>query len=350
MDVISEVINKGVPISTPIQIRCSDLLEICDNPELLRESVNKEFTKYIKFLNKNYKKTDFDIFLTMSLSINPETLEKNLIFSIDGLITSLVYNLNFDNACNDVVAESTTMRLNFASLKKKAEELKKITDEQKLKRKFPVIYKSYKSLEEVHRQIEKLKRRYNIKQSNPELAYIAINEELKNSTLNLSVEQFKMLYNLNIRQYCHDVAESCENIINHILEIKEYIETHPISLNNVGIDKEKLELYFTYRFIKELEIEENEDKQNYVYYIADYFRENSSRKNSDNPKIRIDVVEKNYMGLNIKETEGKEITPKLMYLQFRDLLLENPELKPVNFNDVDFSGMSLDEVNDFVAN
>ena len=80
MNVISEVINKGVPISTPIQIRCSDLLEICDNPELLRESVNKEFTKYIKFLNKKYKKTDFDIFLTMSLSINPETLEKNLIF------------------------------------------------------------------------------------------------------------------------------------------------------------------------------------------------------------------------------------------------------------------------------
>ena len=349
MDVISEVINKGVPISTPIQIRCGDLLEICDNPKLLRENINEEFKKYLKFLNKDYKKTDFDIFLTMSLSINPKTLEKNIIFSIDGLITSLVYNLNFNNACNDEVIESTTMTLNFSSLKQKVEELRKVANEQKLKKGFPVIYNSYKSLEEVRRKIEIMKRKYNIKQSNPDLIDFLINEELKQIGLNLSIEQFKMVYSLNIIQYCKDVAESCENIINHILEIKEYIETHPLSLNNVGIDKEKLELYFTYRFIKELEIEENDNKQNYVYYIADYFRENSIRKGSDSPKIRIDAVSKDCMGLNIKDAEGKEITPKLMYLRFRDLLLENPELKPINFNDVDFSGMSLDEVNTFVT-
>ena len=39
MDIIGELINKGVPISTPISIRCGDLLLISDNPNELRNDI-----------------------------------------------------------------------------------------------------------------------------------------------------------------------------------------------------------------------------------------------------------------------------------------------------------------------
>ena len=350
MDIIGDVINKGVPISTPISIRCGDLLNISDNPKELRANISNEFDKYLQFLNENYKKADFEIFLTMSVCINPETLEKKLIFSPEGLITSILYNLNYKNICNDSVIETTTMNFELSDLYPQIEKLKKINNDQKLKKEFPALYNCYKGMIETRRQIEVLKRKKGIKQNaSPEKVYLAVDDELKQKGLFINFGNFLKIYNLDIIQYCKDIAVSFENIINHLPEIEKYLEENSFTLNAVGISKEKLELYFAYRFLKEIEIEHYEDKQDFVYHVANYFRENTSRKNSDYPKITIDAVTENKMGLDIKDVDGREITPKSLYQDFTELLLKNPELKPINFSDVNFSGMSLEEVNDFVA-
>lgn len=350
MDIIGDVINKGVPIATPISIRCGDLLNISDNPKELRENINNEFDKYLRFLNENYKKADFEIFLTMSVCINPETLEKKLIFSPEGLITSIMYNLNYKDLCKGCAVETTSMDFDINDLLPQIEKLKKINNDQKLKKEFPVLYNCYKGMLESRRQIEVLKRKHGIKpNASPEKVYLAVIDELGQNNIFISLGRFLKIYNLNIIQYCKDIAESCENIINNFPEIEKYLEENSFTLNAVGISKEKLELYFACRFLKEIEIDHFEDKQDFVYHVANYYRENPSRKNSDYPKITIDAVTENKMGLDIKNAAGREITPKSLYQEFTELLLKNPELKPINFNDVDFSGMSLDEVNSFVT-
>ena len=349
MDLIGELINKGVPISTPISIRCGDLLLISDNPTELRNDITKEFDKYLKFLNEKYKKADFEIFLTMSINIDPKTLEKKLIFSLEGLITSIMYNINYKNICNKSAVETTALNFDVNDLLPQIEKLRRINNDQKLKKEFPALYKCYKSMLETRRQIETIKRRNGIKtNTSPDKLYLTLYNELIQNGIQISMGSFIKICNLNITQYCKDVADSCDNIIKNLPEIEKYLRENSFTLNDTGISKEKLELYFTYRFLKEIEIDHYDDKQNFVYYVANYFRENPSRKNNDYPKIRIDAVTENKMGLNIENEEGREITPRILYQEFTNLLLKNPELKPVNFNDVDFSGMSLDEVNTFV--
>lgn len=349
MDIIGELINKGVPISTPISIRCGDLLLISDNPNELRNDITKEFDKYLRFLNEKYKKADFEIFLTMSINIDPETLEKKLIFSLEGLITSIMYNINYKNICNECAVETTALNFDVNDLLPQIDKLRRINNDQKLKKEFPALYKCYKSILETRRQIETIKRKKGIKTNiSPDKLYLTLYNELMQNGIQVSMGRFIKICNLNITQYCKDVADSCENIIKNLPEIEKYLKENSFTLDDTGISKEKLELYFTYRFLKEIEIDHYDDKQNFVYYVANYFRENPSRKNSDYPKIRIDAVTENKMGLNVENEEGREITPRILYQEFTNLLLKNPELKPVNFNDVDFSGMSLEEVNTFV--
>ena len=346
MDVIGEVINKGVPISTPISVRCNDLLLLCEDKKLVEEKINNEFKKYESYLNSKFKKTDFNIFLTMSININPKTLEKKLIFSLDGLITSLMYNLNFDNVCNSTDVEANYYDFDLDDIKPRIERLKKINADQKLRKEFPVIYKSYKMIVETRKLIEEIKKKTKLSPTTNKFIFnTSLCEILKQYGVNIDVPTIEMVSKVNIISYCKDVAESFENIIDHIDEISDYLENNPFSLDDVTIDKEKLELYFTYRFLKEIEINDDLDKQNFVYYVADYFRENSKRKTSEFPRIIVDSVVDDGI---VEKKEGKEITPKDVYLEFRELLLENPEIKPINFNNIDFKGMSLEEVKNVI--
>ena len=348
MDVISEIINKGVPISTPISVRCNDLLEMSDNPDLLEYKINKEYTKYRRFLNSFFKMENIDIFLTMCVSIDPNTLEKKLIFSKDGLISSIMYNLNYDNVCNDSNVESSVYNFDINELTPRIERLRQIKDEVKLRKEFPVLFKNYKKLQELRRMIETIKRRAGLKVITPNIEPTII-KVLKDNGIDMDSELFERVCNLSVESYCKNVIISIETLIKHIDEINDYLDTHPFTLDDESIDREKLELYIATRFLRELEENPTVSKQDYVYFIAGYFRENGSRKDATEPEIVVDSIIRPELGENNKLKEGVIVTPRDLYEKFKEFLVNNPTVKPINFGDVDFSGMTLEEVEKFIS-
>lgn len=348
MNVISEIINKGVPISTPISVRCNDLLEMSKNPKLLEYKINREYTKYKRFLNRFYKMENIDIFLTMCVSIDPKTLEKKLVFSKDGLISSLMYNLNYDNVCNDSTVESNIYNLDLKELTSRIDRLRQIKDEVKLKREFPVLYKNYRKLLQLRRMIEETKRKSGIKKIDVNIEPIIL-KALRENGMEVDSEQLRRVCNLSVESYCNNVNKSIEAILDHIDEINEYLDTHPFILDDESIDKEKLELYIATRFLNELENNLLINKQDYVYYIAGYFRESSFRKDATYPKIVVDSIIRPELGITKILKEGVIITPRDLYKKFKEFLVKNPNVKPINFGDVDFSGMTLNEVEKFIS-
>ena len=90
-----------------------------------------------------------------------------------------------------------------------------------------------------------------------------------------------------------------------------------------------------------------EDKQRYIYYISNYFRENKERKTATKPRIKVGSVDNENIP-KYKRTDGIVVTPNSIYQRFRKMMVENPKLKMIDFSKIDFSGMNLDEVESLV--
>ena len=65
MSSIKELLNKGVPISTPVLIRSSDLIKNSNNKEETLEKIRTEFAKYL-FGLKVFGYDEFEVFMNFS--------------------------------------------------------------------------------------------------------------------------------------------------------------------------------------------------------------------------------------------------------------------------------------------
>lgn len=101
MSEISKIINKGIPISTPINILYNDLLKLTGNKDILDLGVEKSFDEYLEYLNTITDVGRIEFFKTMGVYSDDQTLEKKLFFSPSGFYSSLIYNLNTYNILND---------------------------------------------------------------------------------------------------------------------------------------------------------------------------------------------------------------------------------------------------------
>ena len=101
MSEISEIVNKGIPISTPINILYNDLLGLTGNENKLTKNIEKSFDEYLEYLNSIADIGRIEFFKTMGVFSDEETLEKKIFFSPSGFYSSLIYNLNTFNVLND---------------------------------------------------------------------------------------------------------------------------------------------------------------------------------------------------------------------------------------------------------
>ena len=350
-DVISEVINKGVPIQTPITIRHSDLYNLCDDKDKLNQVITREFAKYLKYLGSLFPMEEISLFHTMNVSTDPETLEKRLQFSRDGFYASLIYNLNYGNVCNNAQNEITMENFDINVLYERTKKLRKIKDEFKLQYYFPALYVRYKEMEEFYKKVNQLYNmvsKSNLSEKEKEQRLLETIRELKVNGYGVPESVFKKAQKFSLKRFCSDFADCFDNMISHVDEIYEYLDNNTFSISDINLDKEKLELYIAYRFLIELKSERNEDKQKFVYFLANYFKENQERKNSLIPQINVGGISSEHNGLLKKKLDGVDITPKDIYLEFRKVLIDNPDIKLINFSDVDFKGMSLEEVEVFI--
>ena len=352
-NIMDKIINKGVPISTPITLRYCDLYEICNDKIEFETKINNAIKRRNEKLNKIVDMKDLQIYRTLGVKINKETLKKELVFSSVAFLSSIIKYLNYNNI-NHIDNEDDFpfdyTNLDFEVLRPRVEKLRKINDTHKLKKEFPLLYERYTKVQDTYRKIKLLGDKINKsrldKSSKEKMRQDIINQLRINKKTYLSENIFDEARNFNVKDFCTSYANCFETIIDKSDEICELLDEETISLDDINIDKEKLELYLAYCFIDKIRDDVDKDKQKYVYYLANYYKENPDRKNSNTPQIEIPDFDglKPEKGIKVKEV----ITPQSIYQEFRKFIIENPTIQLLDFNDVDFSKMTLSEVEIFI--
>ena len=145
-NIMDTIINKGVPVSTPIILRCCDLREICNEKIKFESAIEDAIKRRNEKLNKVVNMKDLLIYKSMSIKINPNTLKKELVFSSAAFLYSLFEYLNYNNIYNIEKEDDFNFdyfNLDFEVLTPRINILRQISDSNELKREFPLLYGIY---------------------------------------------------------------------------------------------------------------------------------------------------------------------------------------------------------------
>lgn len=165
----------------------------------------------------------------------------------------------------------------------------------------------------------------------------------------MSVDEF-VLYlvkssKFNLKKFIKEYSEAILTLWEKREKVFEYQRNNPLDLSGFSkIDQDKFELYLAYQNLIFAENVETTEKQRFLYYVSNYFMENS------------DFREKN-LEIKFGSFSNRKITDKVMkslsisqldlYERYRKILIENPELKVIDFSFVDFSTMNLEEAEEY---
>lgn len=358
---INTFINRGVPLNTPVSILHNELLEIVDDSEEFENLFQKQFYNYMKFLNDLVGYDLYIEFLYAMMIYTDDNLEKKIIFSPEQFISSLCLNLGLLNGTD--ASKSTVLHsVSYNSFREAIEELRNCKNESEFKRKFPFLYNnSYVNGRNVYNNYENIRSVFN----NPNIDFRKkleftkeINESVKKSThvdFNIHDDLKKADNFKSFEVYREKVACYFETILNNHHKINEYLVSHPLDFSKLSKkNNSNIDLYLAYRFLESSIFFEN-DSQRFIYYVSDYFERNKN-SNSNYPEIEIsigvfdDVISKNSKKHKNKKNYKRKvkITPKILFERYKEILLENPELSSASFSDIDFSNMTLDEVEEFM--
>ena len=356
-----QALNRGVPVETPVSLVYSDLYNLCDNKSKFSKVVDKEFEKLYKFvMGENTKLGDMQLFQTMMVTTDSNTLDKNICFSFSGIISSIYINFNIDNMYYDMVINhkdctkfmSIDLKDFIEKCNEKKSDLRIISKEKTLKREFPALYKLYLERKEKVdfynncSEILKNPERYGLSKLQ---ARIKVFDFLKKNNIDENTnldEEIRNAQNFSLENFCLDCAETLEYITSRILEIKAYLPNNPIDLSKIShFDKEKIDLYIANQLLLFAENTTLEEKQRFLYHVTSYFLSDENRKTDTNLKIQCGNVNNNEFQVN---ESGYEVTPKNLYDRYKKLLIDNPTLHAIDFRGVDFSNMNLCEVEDYM--
>ena len=356
-----QALNRGVPVETPVSLFYSDLYNLCDNKSKFSKVVDKEFEKLYKFvMGENTKLGDMQLFQTMMVTTDSNTLDKNICFSFSGIISSIYINFNIDNMYYDMVINhkdctkfmSIDLKDFIEKCNEKKSDLRIISKEKTLKREFPALYKLYLERKEKVdfynncSEILENPERYGLSKLQ---ARIKVFEFLKKNNIDENTnldEEIRNAQNFSLENFCLDCAETLEYITSRILEIKAYLPNNPIDLSKIShFDKEKIDLYIANQFLLFAENAPLGEKQRFLYHVTSYFLSDENRKTDTNLKIQCGNVNNNEFKVN---ESGYEVTPKNLYDRYKKLLIDNPTLHAIDFRGVDFSNMNLCEVEDYM--
>jgi len=351
-NIMDKIINKGVPISTPITLRYCDLYGICNDKIKFETTIDNATKRRNEKLSEIVDMKDLQIYRSLGIKINPETLKKELVFSSIAFLSSILKYLNYNNI-NYIENEDDFLfdytNLDFEVLRPRVKRLRQINDTHKLKKEFPLLYERYTKAQDAYKKIKTLEDKINKSRLDKKSK-----EKMKQDIINQLREKAEVCFgnifdearNFSVKKFCMSYAETFEKIIDKSDEICELLDEETISLDDISLDKEKLELYLAYCFIDKIRDDIDKDKQKYVYYLANYYKENPERKNSTTPIIEIPDFDglNPKKGIKVKET----VSPQSIYQEFRKFIIDNPTIQLLDFNDVDFSKMTLPEVEVFI--
>ena len=160
--------------------------------------------------------------------------------------------------------------LSLDEVVKRLEKLRNIKHENKLVKSFPNLVRLYdKKLELVNKINDYFK---HLDQTNMPKEMRLNRIEKLCEALNIPKSKLQSYRYYNVKKFCEENAESMLRLIENIEEVEKLANSIPLNLDEVDIDKEKLELVVASAFLSILKSEKLTQKQRYIYYLQEHKR------------------------------------------------------------------------------
>ena len=331
-EIIENALNRGAPIDTPIMIDIYEFIKLFDSEELVeeyRKSVKEIISQISNIIDMYGGTIILPTYATISMDENNDKIlcfsRENYFFSIYGLLQGIPL---------EKITSIFESRKNFECLREKVLGIK---TEEELKVRLPRIYELYLDQLEANDHFIELEELMNDKN-------VPLPVKLEN--LSKMTNNFKNLYsdfdlereqefarNFTLAAYLERLMQGVENMLDHFDEIVYIYDSYTLNFDSFNKeDADRLNLYMAAKFMKEIEREDVNDKQRYLFYLTNYFREN---------------VETQVTRVKMK-LEGVKVSPIILYQKYKKLLVDHPDLLAVNFSYSDFREMKKEEVEEFI--
>ena len=331
-EIIRKALSRGAPIDTPVRIDIYEFLELFDNTELYKEYKisSREVICMISNIIGMYG-GDFVLPTEAIISMNSNG-SKVMQFSAENYIFSLMCLLT--GVEDDAFFAILEDKEKFQILKEKVINIK---NSEELKLKLPRIYELYINQLKVNQTLLELEKIQNdrtipLDARLKEISKITNNFKEFYSEFDLKEEQ-QFAKDFTLTLYLKRMMGAVEHMLDHAEEVIGIYDRHTLDLNQfTEEDEDRLNLYIAVQFMKKIEHENEKNKQRYLFYLTNYFKEN---------------VETQVTRVKIK-LYGKKVTPISLYQKYKELLVTNPNLLAVNFSYNDFREMTKEEVEEFI--
>ena len=308
---INDSLNKGIPISEPVILDKTDIANNVQNKEKMEDMLNESIVKYHNFI-LSQSQILFGLEFNDAIAIVTDftTLKRKIEFSVHAFYDSLKRNLNMSLSTDDFASDEEYRESLIKQANEKIEALKRIKTPAELQRKFPVLHRRYLSCVQEYYLVKK-----NIIEPLNKLDPITRTKKM--FQLNMDLEQNNPFYNpknnivaiidytnsFSLKTFIASCVIALPNIINNRDKIVNYIHNNPIDFSFLDdSDKDKLELYFAYCNLKQANNADSKYKQDYLYYVSNYFKEH--KDTTDDILKIIDFSSFDFTGMNLDEVSA----------------------------------------------
>ena len=370
---LKNIINRGVPVNMPLLLRMDDLVSISNNKDDSREKLRVLNEGTLNFLKPYFGKYLPRVPACMKIFSDPNSLERSFGFDIEQFIYMLAINLNLygddkkfkkkQPAFSDIDYNELISN-NFEALRTRIDVLRNLKDPSQLKKKFPELFSEYKSWSSIYKNVlvcykfllnkgfyskfikkeDKLRLYKKWQENGLDIPMDALNEYVEEAN------------NFSFESFCQDNADIYDNLINHYDDINDYLSSYTINCDDLDIDEDKFALYIAYlSMLYAYNSKDDYNKQKYIYYVVDYFNRYESKKYDDEFSIDIGGHDSGFetSEMSIFADDGKnsseiKATAAELFKEYSEFLKDNPDIKAINVSNMDFSGMDLNEVEEFM--
>lgn len=337
MSKFDKILDVGIPIDSYVRLDLEFVYELCEENERAKDAIFnsvKNMNKYLFDLCGVYT-SGIMPFYAFTIFVDPVTLKRDFHFTISNVIGALFSLLNDKEKRQMRIKGDMDVQILFNKL----DSLDKIDNENDLIKKFPDLVNLYNDKKAIARYLSHVGT--SLKTMKDYRQVLAIRKELTDEYQKDGVpknidEEIEKAKNFSVNSFCRDCANTIIKVLEHIDEINEYLETTKIRLRFFTPEmKDKLLLYVLYCYIEAMESPYiTEDmRQKCLYFVNSCFK---SINQSDFSNVTLEIPKLN-----------KTATLKSLYQQYKQILVNHPELKVVDFSDVDFSSMTKEEIEDF---
>lgn len=335
MNTYESAFNKGVPNGLDVNMTFYDLLSLSRNRKVTADQLVQGLISYCDVISRMIGKSISIYPGNRLVQVNTDlsTLEKYITISPIYLDTVIASNLNVNNYYSKMKRGLNCDTGTAEDAKERLELLKNIKSGSQLAKQFPCLYDALNFAKKIKKDMEKGKKISEQKYQEVIDFYCITPTDLEFFDSFNSTEDFI--------KHSYEVFSALVQCWDQVKDIYKEVKLDNIVLE--GLDLEKLELYLA-AFYLDLAEDSNDlsKKQKCLYYVSTYMFENKDKLDDGLS------VEKLVTNIDSKATTIN-ISKRMLYEKFKKMLIDNPGLYNINFDNHIFADMSSEEIEKLMA-